>query len=153
LSSLLFSSLLFSSLLFSSLLFSSLLFSSALFFHFIELCCRFSVRLSLGLPRYFSYSYPLDRRLGWPQSPSGRGGEEKNSQSPPEIEPWNPDSPARCPALYRLSHHGSCFTRISNLILQIFYKNSQRSPIVGAHPASYPMGTRGSFPEGKAAGT
>jgi len=30
--------------------------------------------------------YPLDRRLGGPQSHSGRGGEEKNSQPPPEIE-------------------------------------------------------------------
>jgi hypothetical protein len=30
--------------------------------------------------------YPLDRRLGGPQSRSGRGGEEKNSQSPPGIE-------------------------------------------------------------------
>jgi hypothetical protein len=38
--------------------------------------------------------YPLDRRLGGPQSRSGRCGEEKNSQPPPGIEPWNPDSPA-----------------------------------------------------------
>jgi hypothetical protein len=30
--------------------------------------------------------YPLDRRLGGPQSCSGRGGEEKNSQPPPGIE-------------------------------------------------------------------
>jgi hypothetical protein len=30
--------------------------------------------------------YPLDRRLGGPQSRSGRGGEEKNFQSPPGIE-------------------------------------------------------------------
>jgi hypothetical protein len=29
----------------------------------------------------------LDRRLGWPQSRSGRDGEEKNSQLPPGIEP------------------------------------------------------------------
>jgi hypothetical protein len=28
----------------------------------------------------------LDRRLGGPQSRSGRGGEEKNSQPPPGIE-------------------------------------------------------------------
>jgi hypothetical protein len=35
--------------------------------------------------------------LGGPQSLSGRGGEEKNSQSPPgiEIELYNPDRPAR----------------------------------------------------------
>jgi hypothetical protein len=31
--------------------------------------------------------YPLDRRLGGPQSRSGRGGEENNSQPPPGIEP------------------------------------------------------------------
>jgi hypothetical protein len=34
-----------------------------------------------------SLCYPLDRRLGGSQSRSGRGGEEKNSQPPPEIEP------------------------------------------------------------------
>jgi hypothetical protein len=48
--------------------------------------------------------YPLDRRLGGPQSRSGRGGEEKNSQPLPGL---NPDRQARSPALYRLSHHGS----------------------------------------------
>jgi hypothetical protein len=31
-------------------------------------------------PQGKSYWYPLDRRLGGPQSRSGRGGEEKNSQ-------------------------------------------------------------------------
>jgi hypothetical protein len=31
--------------------------------------------------------YPLDRRLGGPQSRSGRGGEEKNSKLLPELEP------------------------------------------------------------------
>jgi hypothetical protein len=31
--------------------------------------------------------YPLDRRLGEPQSRSGRGGEEKNSQPLPGLEP------------------------------------------------------------------
>jgi hypothetical protein len=31
--------------------------------------------------------YPLDWRLGWPQSRSGRGGEEKNSQPLPGLEP------------------------------------------------------------------
>jgi hypothetical protein len=51
---------------------------------------------------------PLDRKLGAPQSRSGHGGEEKNSQLPPGIEPQKPDRPARSPALYRLSYHGSC---------------------------------------------
>jgi len=31
--------------------------------------------------------YPLDRRLGGPKNRSGRGGEEKNSQSLPGFEP------------------------------------------------------------------
>jgi hypothetical protein len=39
--------------------------------------------------------YPLDRRLGGPQSRSGRGSEEKCSQPMPGIEPQNPDRPAR----------------------------------------------------------
>jgi hypothetical protein len=42
-----------------------------------------------------------------PQSRSGRGSEEKNSQPLPGIEPYNPDNsdrPVRSPALYRLSY-------------------------------------------------
>jgi hypothetical protein len=35
--------------------------------------------------------YPLDRMLGEPQSPSLRGGEEKNSQPPPRES--NPRTP------------------------------------------------------------
>jgi len=35
--------------------------------------------------------YPLDRRLGGPQSRSGRGGEGKNSQPPPETELSEPE--------------------------------------------------------------
>jgi len=31
--------------------------------------------------------YPLDRKLGEPQSCFGRGGEEKSTQLPPRIEP------------------------------------------------------------------
>jgi hypothetical protein len=37
-------------------------------------------------PRGKSPWYPLDRRLGGPQTRSGRSGEEKNSQTPPGIE-------------------------------------------------------------------
>jgi hypothetical protein len=47
-----------------------------------------------ALPTGKSPSYPLDRRLGGPQSRSGCGSEEKNSQPPPEIEPEIPDRPA-----------------------------------------------------------
>jgi hypothetical protein len=42
--------------------------------------------------------YPLDRRLGGPQSRPESGGKEKNSQPQPELEP--PDHPAHSPALY-----------------------------------------------------
>jgi hypothetical protein len=38
-------------------------------------------------PRERAPGTHLDRRLGGPQSRSGRGGEEKNSQPPPGIEP------------------------------------------------------------------
>jgi hypothetical protein len=37
-------------------------------------------------PQGKSALYPLDMRLGGPQSRSGRGGEEKNSRHPPGIE-------------------------------------------------------------------
>jgi hypothetical protein len=49
----------------------------------------------------------MDKRLGGPRSRSGRGGEEKNSQPPPGIEPQNPDRPACSQSLYRLSYQGS----------------------------------------------
>jgi hypothetical protein len=39
--------------------------------------------------------YPSDRRLGGPQSRSGRGGEEKNSHPQQRIVLYNPDRPAR----------------------------------------------------------
>jgi hypothetical protein len=58
-------------------------------------------------PQGKSRRYPLDRRLGGPQSRSGRGGEGKNSQPPPGIEPQNDDHPAHCQSLYRLSFHGT----------------------------------------------
>jgi hypothetical protein len=44
----------------------------------------------VALPQGKSPWYPLDRRLGGPQSRSGRGGLEKNSQPPQGIEPQNP---------------------------------------------------------------
>jgi hypothetical protein len=47
---------------------------------------KVTVKLSLCLTKYRTMK-TLDRRLGGPQSRSGRGGEEKNSQPPPEIEP------------------------------------------------------------------
>jgi hypothetical protein len=41
--------------------------------------------LWLLYPKGNSPWYPLDRRLGGPQSQSGRGGEEKNSQPLPVL--------------------------------------------------------------------
>jgi hypothetical protein len=38
-------------------------------------------------PQVKSSWYPLDRRLGGPQSRFGLGGESKNSQPLPELEP------------------------------------------------------------------
>jgi len=42
-----------------------------------------------------SSQYTWDRMLSEPQSRSGDGGEEKNSQPPPGIEIPNPDRPAQ----------------------------------------------------------
>jgi hypothetical protein len=52
-------------------------------------------------PRRKSSRYPLDSRLGGPQSRSGRSGEDKNSQ--PGIEPR---SSSQYPSLYWLSCPG-----------------------------------------------
>jgi hypothetical protein len=41
----------------------------------------------VALPPVKSSSYPLDRRPGEPQSRSKRGGEERNSQPLPDLEP------------------------------------------------------------------
>jgi hypothetical protein len=38
-------------------------------------------------PQGKNHRYPLDRRLGGPQSRSGHDGEQKNSQPRPGIEP------------------------------------------------------------------
>jgi hypothetical protein len=40
-----------------------------------------------ALPQGKSLRYPLDRRLGEPPSQSGRGGEDRNSQLLPGLEP------------------------------------------------------------------
>jgi hypothetical protein len=47
-------------------------------------------RLGRFNPRERAPWYPLDRRLGGPQSRSGRGGEEKNSQPRRESNPRTP---------------------------------------------------------------
>jgi hypothetical protein len=70
-----------------------------------------------ALPQGKNPWYPLDRRLGGPQSRSGRGGLEKNSQPPPGIEAQNSDRPARSPALYRLSYQGSVLRYVKRILL------------------------------------
>jgi hypothetical protein len=45
------------------------------------------LRAPAALPLRKEPSYPLDRKLGGTQSRSGRGGEDKISQSPSGIEP------------------------------------------------------------------
>jgi hypothetical protein len=59
-----------------------------------------------------SLRYPLDRRLGGPQSRSGQRVEEKNSQLPPRIELRSSDRPSRSQSLYRLGYPGSLNIRV-----------------------------------------
>jgi hypothetical protein len=58
-----------------------------------------------ALPPGKSPQYSLDKRQGGPQSRSGRGDEEKNSQHPAENR--TPDRPVRNQSLYQLSYPGS----------------------------------------------
>jgi hypothetical protein len=51
----------------------------------MEMCGQ--LHAPVALPTGKNLWYPLDRRLGGPQSRSGRGGEEKNPQLLPELEP------------------------------------------------------------------
>jgi hypothetical protein len=92
--------------------------------------------------------YPLDRRLGGPKSCSGRGGEEKNSQ--PLLEIYNRYSSVDIVVDYGLDDRGF---RVR------FPAGARDSPLhhhvqngCGAHLASCPMGTGGSFPESKVTG-
>jgi hypothetical protein len=50
-------------------------------------------------PQGMSLWYPLDRRIGGPQSQPGRGGEEKNSQPLPDSKPPIIPSPLSYPEL------------------------------------------------------
>jgi hypothetical protein len=52
--------------------------------------------------------YPLDRRLGGPQSRSERGGKEKNSQPLPGLEP---------PIIQPVVHHYT--TELSRLLIYL----------------------------------
>jgi hypothetical protein len=136
--------------------------------------------------------YPLDRRLWEPQSRSGHGGEEKNSQPLPGLEPPNvqPVAQRYTTELSRILFY------VAFLVVYLRFRVKNFPPIIGnypfvlalrrsrdssfgialdkglddqgsrfrfpagagnfslhhrfqngsgSHPASYPMGTRGSF--------
>jgi hypothetical protein len=79
--------------------------------HILDLGTRWgwvvSFKPQLLYPQGKSPWYPLDRRLGGPQSHSGHDGEQKNSQPLLGIGHQNPNYPAHSPVLYWLSYHGS----------------------------------------------
>jgi hypothetical protein len=79
---------------------------------------------SAALPPGKSPLYPFDTRLGESQSRSGHDGDGKNFQSPPGIEPQNPNRPARSPSLYRLSYHGSLLDRRGELKVIKYFEGS-----------------------------
>jgi hypothetical protein len=62
------------------------------------------VHVAAALPRRKNPRYPLDRKLGGPQTRSGHCGREKNLSSLPGIEPHFLVRPARSPSLYPLSY-------------------------------------------------
>jgi hypothetical protein len=66
-------------------------------------------------PRGKSPGNTLDRRLGEPQSRSGRCGEEKNTMVLPGIEPRFLDRSAPNPPLYRLNYTGYMYKRALKL--------------------------------------
>jgi hypothetical protein len=81
-------------------------------------------------PQGKSTSYSLDRRLGELQSRSGRGGEEKNSQPLPRLEP-----PIIRPVAQRYT---TDLSRLQKKTMETVFGKLLWS-------ASYPMGTGGSF--------
>jgi hypothetical protein len=64
-----------------------------------------------ALPQGKSPWYPLGKRLDGPQSRSGHGDEEKNSQPPLRFETRSSDRPACSQSLYRLIN---CFQPFLN---------------------------------------
>jgi len=60
-----------------------------------------SITPRLLYPQGKSLQYPVDRRLGGPQSRSGRGVEEKNSEPLPGFESRSSDCPSRSQSLHR----------------------------------------------------
>jgi len=67
--------------------------------------------------------YPVDRTLGGAQSRSGYGGEEKNDQPPPGIEPYNPNLDSR-------RVHGATWCSSSH--------HTPHASILSSHLSSFP---------------
>jgi hypothetical protein len=96
----------------------------------------------------------LDRRLGEPQNWYRHSGEEKNSQNLHVLvkyKNWkSPDSSVGIALVYELDDRGSRVRLPAGAENFSLYHRVQNGS--GAHPVSYPMGNRGPFPVGKAAG-
>jgi hypothetical protein len=73
---------------------------------------------SASRPGRFTLGYPLDRRLGGPQSRSGRRGEEK-ILDPTRLEDRPLGRPARSQSLYRLRYPGSLSFPLTLLYVHI----------------------------------
>jgi hypothetical protein len=91
--------------------------------------------------------------MGGPQSRSGRGGEEKNSQPLPGIEP---SEVSRLLALYvhniLKSFTALHYKRLIYITVKILVKTVTKGTAYATHCALFTMGTRGSFPGNKVAG-
>jgi hypothetical protein len=79
-------------------------------------------------PRERDRQYPLDRRLGGPQSRSGHGGEEKNPHAVPGLEPPITLLVAQ---RYTAELPGSCISCLvgSNILLSTFFSNILRGQV------------------------
>jgi hypothetical protein len=96
------------------------------------------LHVQAALPRGKRPRYPLDRRLGGPQSWCGRCGEEKTP-----CRESNPGLSARSPWLYRLSCPGSLFCICNvfiflrmqgNLLTFLPFENDSEASWVWFHP-------------------
>jgi hypothetical protein len=122
-------------------------------------------------PQGNSLWYPLDKRLGGPQSRSGRCGEKKNVLSLPENEPQSLSHPACTLVLYWLSYFESIFNKLiswdSSVSIVMGYRldgwgsipsrskrflsSPPRPDRLWGPPSLLSNGYRGSFPRSKAA--
>jgi hypothetical protein len=102
-------------------------------------------RPSLFTPQGKSFWYPLDRRLGGPQSRPGRGGEEKNSQpllglEPPIIQPVAQRYTTELSRLLKIRNSGVCVC-VCARTLEFFSSHHCTQIDSVVHSASFSMGT------------